>query len=71
MKLNLILGVFRNIEDDKGALSGAIHSAVMDNAFKRFKLLIEVIHLLILQVLRLVHAAATERLPKKRKFTVM
>ena len=36
------LFLIRPFEDDKGALSGAIHSAVMDNTLPRLKLLIEV-----------------------------
>ena len=34
--------LIRPFEDDKGALSGAIHSAIMDNTLPRLKLLIEV-----------------------------
>ena len=35
--------MIRNFEEDKGALSGAIHSAIMDNTLSRLKHLIEVI----------------------------
>ena len=32
----------RTFEEEKGALSGAVHSAIMDNSFRRLQLLIDV-----------------------------
>ena len=43
MICHIVYLFFRHFDDDQGALSGAVHSAIMDNNYKRLRLIIDVI----------------------------